>query len=218
MEISTLAQAPVTAATTSATSQFTQNFDTFLTLLTTQLRNQDPLEPLDTEQFTEQLVQFSAVEQSIQTNTNLEALIALQSASANESALSMVGRIATVASDVAPLTSQSAQWQLTLGQTPSNATAQIIDSNGVVVANLEISATAGVNNVVWDGRADDGTQAPAGAYRLAVTAQDSAGNPLPADITTRGLVNAATFNAGAPQIEIGGQAFSLDSILRIDAS
>ena len=106
----------------------------FMNLLVTQLRNQDPLEPLDTEKFTEQLVQFAGVEQSIQTNQHLEALLALQTASSNETALAMVGRIASVESDVATLTSESARWTYEL---PTNAAASnvaIVDARGAVVA------------------------------------------------------------------------------------
>lgn len=76
MEIAAAAAQPAP----SAFSSLTKNFDTFLTLLTTQLRNQDPLDPLDTEKFTSQLVQFASVEQAIKTNQHLETLIALQSA------------------------------------------------------------------------------------------------------------------------------------------
>jgi len=89
MDITAIASQQTQAASSSAFSSLTTNFDTFLTLLTTQLRNQDPLDPLDTEQFTQQLVQFAGVEQSIQTNSNLETLIALQSSTYRAGALDL---------------------------------------------------------------------------------------------------------------------------------
>ena len=93
MDIASLtASAQTQSASSTAFSSLTENLDTFLTLLTTQLQNQDPLEPLDTEQFTQQLVQFAGVEQSIQTNSNLETLIALQSSSDRSSALELCTR------------------------------------------------------------------------------------------------------------------------------
>jgi flagellar basal-body rod modification protein FlgD len=67
------------------------NFETFLTLLTTQLQHQNPLEPLDTNQFTEQLVSFAGVEQQLRTNDQLEALLKLQKVGYNVTALGFVG-------------------------------------------------------------------------------------------------------------------------------
>ncbi|MEM8770918.1 MAG: flagellar hook capping FlgD N-terminal domain-containing protein [Pseudomonadota bacterium] len=215
MDISALT-ASGTAQTTNASSQLTANFDTFLTLLTTQLRNQDPLEPLDTERFTEQLVQFAGVEQSIQTNQNLEALIGLQSAAANETALSAIGRIATVNADSAALTAEPARWSVSLGAQAENAVAQIIDAQGNIAATLELSPRTGAQNVIWDGETSTGERAAVGEYRLTVIASDANGAAVPAQITSRGLVNAVVFNDGAPEVEIAGQRFALDLISRID--
>src|SRR5580658_5260093 len=79
------------AAGTNASQQLAGNFDTFLQLLTTQLQNQNPLDPLDTNQFTQQLVEFASVEQQINTNTNLQTMISLQPATEATSALQLVG-------------------------------------------------------------------------------------------------------------------------------
>jgi len=113
MDISpvTASQATTTQpAQSSAFSSLTDNIDTFLTLLTTQLQNQNPLDPLDTEQFTQQLVQFASVEQSIQTNTNLETLIALQTTTDRSAALDLIDRTISVNTDVAALEANGAEW------------------------------------------------------------------------------------------------------------
>src|SRR5271155_2875824 len=89
------------AATTASTQQIAGNFDTFLQLLTTQLQNQDPLDPLDTDQFTEQLVEFASVEQQVDMNTNLQTLISMQQTSEATSALQLVGATVTVAGNSA---------------------------------------------------------------------------------------------------------------------
>ena len=200
-----------------ALSQLTQNFDTFLTLLTTQLRNQDPLEPLDTEKFTEQLVQFASVEQSIQTNQHLEALLALQSASASETALAMVGRVASVGSEIATLTQEAAQWTYALPENAAAVAINVFDANNALVASLAGPANAGAHNVVWNGAANGGGRAPEGAYRLSVEATDSDGAAIAVDIAARGRVDAVAFDNGAPEIEIAGQRFSLDLVSRVDA-
>src|SRR5882757_10530021 len=90
------------------------NFDTFLTLLTTQLKNQDPLSPMDSSQFTQQLVQFSQVEQSINTNQNLESLISLTKARAASDAVSYLGKTVTLTDGTAGLKSGQAQWGYSL--------------------------------------------------------------------------------------------------------
>lgn len=216
MDISTIAAAQT--ASTRATSQLTANFDTFLTLLTTQLRNQDPLAPLDTEKFTEQLVQFAGVEQSIQTNQHLEALLALQSSSDNETALAMVGRVATVNSDMAALSDDAAQWTYALGQDAASAEAQIYDAGGALVATLPAANTAGAHQFIWNGEAADGVRADRGAYRLVVVASDGDDQPIAADVSARGVVNAVSFANGAPEIEIAGLRFSLDLVRRVDAT
>lgn len=216
MDIAALSPLNQSAASGSS-SRLSADFDTFLTLLTTQLRNQDPLKPLDTEKFTEQLVQFAGVEQSIQTNQNLEALIALQSSSDNETALAMVGRDATVKTDVASFTGGEARWTYELANAAAGATAQIVDSRGTVVATGAAHSEAGSHSFVWDGRQQNGATAADGAYRLVISAVDANEAALPVEVRTRGRVDAVAFDAAGPQIEIAGQRFSLDLVSRIDA-
>ncbi len=216
MDISAIASSQT--APSSGLSQLTQDFDSFLTLLTTQLQNQDPLDPLDTEKFTEQLVQFASVEQSIQTNQHLEALIALQAASANETALSMVGRIASVESDIATLTDDAARWTYSLPADAAAVSLIVLNAAGAPIAALEGSAKAGAHDVNWSGAMNSGERAPQGAYRLVAEAVGADGAPIDVSIASRGLVNAVAFNAGAPEIEIAGQRFALDLVSRVDAS
>lgn len=219
MDLTALSASNASAqASSTATSQLSANFDTFLTLLTAQLRNQDPLEPLDTEKFTDQLVQFANVEQSIQTNQHLEALLALQSASANETALAMVGRVATVETDAAVLGGEGAKWHYTLPQDASEATLQILDARGVVVATRDAQTSAGTHEAVWDGSLDNGTRAENGVYRLTISAVSGDDEPLAAAVTMTGLVSSVAFEGDVPAIEIAGQRFGVDLVRRVAAS
>lgn len=204
------------AASSVASSRLSANFDTFLTLLTTQLRNQDPLEPLDTEKFTEQLVQFASVEQSIATNKHLEALIALQNSSANETALAMVGRFASIDTDVATLGDTPARWSYSLPQDAVSATVRIHDASGALVHEENAAATTGVHQIAWDGRLENGARSANGAYRLSVEATSADGDMIEANISARGQVDAATFGNGEPAIEIGGKLYPLALVRRID--
>ena len=105
------------------------NFQTFLTLLTTQLQNQNPLEPLDTNQFTQQLVQFASVEQQLKTNDQLTSLVALQQTAQSTQALTFVGKTAVVDGSTATMTSATASWKLGI-PTNSNVTISIASSTG----------------------------------------------------------------------------------------
>src|SRR6476660_4983055 len=124
------------AAGSTASQQLAGNFNTFLQLLTTQLQNQNPLYPLDTNQFTQQLVEFASVEQQINTNTNLQSLISLQQTSEATSALQLVvGSTVTVGGSSAALsnaTSTPAQWTLT-SSTPATANVTVTSSAGTTV-------------------------------------------------------------------------------------
>src|ERR1044072_5286030 len=101
-----------------------KNFDQFLTLLTTQLKNQNPLEPLDTNQFTQQLVQFTQVEQQMKMNTQMASLIAIEQAAQSTAAMAYLGSTATVDGSTAKLTAGKANWTFSSDK-PSNATIKI---------------------------------------------------------------------------------------------
>src|SRR5437868_14522330 len=121
---------PTTPAANKAT--LAGNFDTFLQLLTTQLKNQNPLDPLDTNQFTQQLVQFAGVEQQLRTNDQLSALLALQQTAQSTQALTFVGKTAVVEGDTAALTHGLATWNLSV-PTDANVNIAITNSAGQTV-------------------------------------------------------------------------------------
>ena len=130
----------VTSTTSASSSQatksgkvLTQNFDTFLKLLTAQLQNQDPLEPMDAAQFTQQLVQYSGVEQGIYTNKNLETLIALQQSGGMGSAVNYIGREVEAQNNQAALSGGQAQWTYTLPAVAESVQLVVRDANGKAV-------------------------------------------------------------------------------------
>src|ERR1700728_4587756 len=142
------------AANSNASQQLAGNFDTFLQLLTTQLQNQDPLDPLDTNQFTQQLVEFASVEQQVDMNTNMQTLISLQQSATDVSALELVGSTVTVSGTGATLsnaTGSPAAWTLT---SPSAAAANvtIANSSGQTVYSGTTSLNAGTQTYAWNGQ------------------------------------------------------------------
>ena len=116
-----------------SSKQLSADMNTFLTLLTTQLKYQDPLDPMDTAEFTNQLVQYSSVEQSIQMNSKLETLLSLNIANLGAQAVSYIGKVAQVLGDVMPLENGQAKATYTLDKNVSSAVITVKDMNGKVV-------------------------------------------------------------------------------------
>lgn len=217
MDIAALANSTASAASAGAAAQLTANFDTFLKLLTTQLRHQDPLQPLDTEKFTSQLVQFASVEQSIRANNHLETLIALQAAGERASALSLVGRMASVADDKAAHSGAGAEWSYSLPGEAQSVTLTVVDSIGRITATLTGATGAGAHTALWNGETDRGETAPSGVYRLIVTAKDAAGLDMQAAVSTDLRINAVAFTDGATKLETAAGLVDLTAVHRVAA-
>src|SRR5216110_973743 len=200
----------VSSATSAAASQATTrqtiagNFDTFLQLLTTQLQNQNPLDPLDTNQFTQQLVQFSSVEQQLKTNDQLTTLVSLQQTAQSTQALTFVGKTAVVDGSTAALTNGSASWELGV-PTNANVTISIANSTGQTVFTGNYAVNAGNNqSFTWNGKGNDGTQWPDGKYKLTATATDSAGNSVAVSTQIQGAVDSVDLTQSPPLLSING--------------
>jgi flagellar basal-body rod modification protein FlgD len=191
------------------------NFQTFLTLLTTQLRHQNPLDPLDTNQFTQQLVQFAGVEQQLKTNDQLTALVSLQQTAQSTQALGFVGKTAVVDGSTAALTNGSATWKLGV-PTNSNVNVSITNSTGQTVFTGSYAVNAGQNQTfAWDGKGNDGTQWPDGKYNLTATAADTAGNSVAVATQIQGLVNSVDLTQSPPLLSINGQTYTVSQIKSI---
>ena len=156
-----------------ATADLANNFDTFLTLLTEQLKNQDPLDPLKSEQFVQQLVQFSSVEQQIASNESLEALLALQQSDAQLTSLQFIGKDATVNTTYTLLENGEAKWEYGLPQEAQSVELLITDETGKQVRRLDGDTSEGVHEAVWDGKDEAGNTLPPGVYQLEVVAKDA---------------------------------------------
>lgn len=188
------------------------NFDAFLSLLTTQLRNQNPLDPLDTNEFTAQLVQFSGVEQSIKTNENLSQLIAQTSANVLNNAVGFIGKVVTATGDTTILNNGLAQWSYTTPQDVPKASITIKDQHGVTVFTQETLLAKGTNTLQWDGRKNDGSIAPNGSYTISVDAKDADGNAVKVDTTVIGLVQSVDLAGSEPVLTISGSKVKFSDV------
>jgi flagellar basal-body rod modification protein FlgD len=203
------------ASSALASSQIAGNFQSFLTLLTTQLQNQNPLSPLDTNQFTQQLVEFAGVQQQLNTNDSLATLVSLQQTAQSTQALGFVGKTAVVNGSTAALTNSTATWQLSV-PTASTVNISITGSNGQTVFSGTYTASAGNNQpFTWNGQGNDGTQEPAGNYTLTATAKDSANNTVAITTQVEGVVSSVDLTQSPPLLTIGGQTFTVNQIQSI---
>ncbi|QWG19592.1 flagellar biosynthesis protein FlgD [Bradyrhizobium sediminis] len=202
-----------TTTASTATTGIADNFQTFLTLLTTQLQNQNPLDPLDTNQFTQQLVQFAGVEQQLKSNEQLKSLIALEKSAQATQALIYVGN--TVAVDGSSQQfNDTATWNLKAAKA-ATAEVTITNSTGQTVYSGNYALSAGNASFVWDGKGNDGVQWPAGIYKLTATGKDSSGKDVAIATEIQGVVDSVDLTASPALLSIGGQNYTTDQIRRV---
>ena len=202
------------AAATTATdqTQLAGNFDTFLKLLTTQLQNQDPLSPMDSNQFTQQLVEFSQVEQQINTNTNLTTLINQGTSQSGAFAVNYLGKTVTVTNGNASLTNGVANWNYNLGTQAAQTTLTVTDANGNAVYSGPGLTAAGSNTFAWDGRSTNGTQVPDGVYTLQVAATAADGSTVTSSVSSKGVVSEVDMTSGTPKLIVGSMSLAVSDI------
>lgn len=212
LEISPFSALSDLGRSTTDRESIAENFDTFLSLLTTQLQNQSPLDPLDTNQFTQQLVQFTEVEQTVKQNENLEKLVQLSAANTLTNVVGFLGGEVTLSGEEARLSNGSASWNYEIAGRTDNATFSILNSSGVPVYTTSGPAPEGQNAFVWDGRTSNGTIAPDGDYTLSITAVDSSGTALNVTTETVGTVDGVNFSGDEPVLLVGNREVRLNEV------
>jgi len=191
------------------------NYDTFLKLLVSQLQNQDPTKPLDTNQFTQQLVQYASVEQQLQSNENLEALQKLTATQTALGAVSYVGAEVSTEGATATLQGGSARWTYSLSQTPASARITIRDESGAEVYSRAADLKAGRTPFVWDGRTSSGTKAPDGRYTITIAALDAEQASIPVTTETLGKVRSVDLSGPEAMLTVNGNPVPLSSVREI---
>lgn len=219
----TVTATPVTATNTNSNTTsspntsvtgLADNFQTFLTMLTTQLQNQNPLDPLDTNQFTQQLVQFAQVEQQLKANEQLTTLVSLQKSAANTEAMAYVGRTVALDGSTAALSNGAASWGINASQA-SNATITVTNAAGQTVFSQSYAVNSGEATFTWDGKGNDGVQYPDGNYTLSVTAKDGNGQSVGISTEILGTVDSVDLTQSPPLLSVGGQSYTVDKIKRV---
>jgi flagellar basal-body rod modification protein FlgD len=211
---STAADAAATKVDTSKTKLST-DLNSFLTLLTSQLKNQDPLSPMDSTQFTNQLVQFSQVEQQINMNGNLTSLIGLTQQSIASSVVNYIGKTIEGPSNQAPLINGALKASYNLTETAASVNMAVKDDKGNVVFSKTVDATEGVHEFDWDGKDSNGIQLKDGTYTLQVNALKTDGSTLDTSTTVFGKVTGITSVNGTTTLLLGNIGIPMTSVLAV---
>jgi flagellar basal-body rod modification protein FlgD len=202
------------SSTSSSAARIADNFDQFLQLLTTQLKNQSPLDPLDTNQFTQQLVQFASVEQQIKTNDNLASLLLTNKTANLNNALGFVGAKVTADGTTSALTAGKASWQINAPRV-GTATVTIKDAKGNEVYSGQTTLTGGDQAYTWNGRQANGQTAPDGQYTIVVAAKDANGQAMTIKSEISGVVDTVDVSGDNPVLHIGSISLPLSSVKSI---
>jgi flagellar basal-body rod modification protein FlgD len=192
-----------------------QNFDTFLQILTTQLKNQNPLDPLDTNQFTQQLVQFTGVEQQLKTNTFLESLLAQTQTAGRMDAVGYIGKQVTVSGKTTQLQGSGAMWGYNADANVANATITIKNAAGNVVYTQSGSLNMGPGTFGWDGISSDGQPQPDGLYTINIEGTNLSGKPVKVATSSIGIVSAVDFSSGTPMVTVGAAKVPLSDVSEV---
>lgn len=204
------------AGTANSTSQLAGDFDQFLQLLTVQLQNQDPLNPTDTAEFTNQLVAFSGVEQQINTNQRLDSLVSLQVSNTFSSALGYVGLEASyISSETFFDGTNDVRINYAIEGDARDTTINIFDESGDLVFTQNVSDDEGVEEFIWNGQTTGGQALDAGTYTIRLDALDAQNNPLSTSTVVSGRIRGVETQNGSIFALVGERAVSVGQLINV---
>ena len=214
MAVSSVGSSSSSSSTAIDRTSIANNFDTFLQLLTTQLKNQNPLDPLDTNQFTQQLVEFSGVEQQLKTNDFLSSLVQANANTTNSNAVNYIGKTVTASGVRSELVNNKAQWNFTIADA-ANVTVNIKDANGNTVYTEQGAMQAGSGTFTWDGKDNQGNTKPAGTYTISMQAVTGEGKTINVSTETTGTVTGVDFTGSEPVLLVGNTRLNLSGVTSV---
>jgi len=192
-----------TSSNSSSASSASNAYNTFITLLTSQLQHQDPLNPTNTDTFTQELIQLSGVEQQLATNQTLSSMNTDLTTITQANGLGYVGKTVTAAGATSPLQSGTAQWDYTLNSVASTVTLNVQDSSGNTVYSTSGNPASGQHSFSWNGTTSGGSTAPSGDYTLSVSATDTNGDAVSTTTSMVGQVTGVDTSSGSTQLLVG---------------
>lgn len=213
--ISSTNSASATSGTGTAAAQLSQNYNTFLKMLTTQLKNQDPMSPMDSAQFTQQLVMYSQVEQQINANTKLDSLISATNANQASSAIGYIGMQVDAPGNSFAYSGKPVALSYALPSNAAAATVTITDQNGNVVLSQKANTQAGTYNFTWDGKDANGAAVANGTYNITLSASDSNKTAINGTTGVPGIVDGVETDSGTVYLTVNGTKVAESNISNV---
>lgn len=194
--------------------------DEFLTLLVAQLQAQDPLNPMESTEFTAQLAQFSSLEQLQNINTGLDNMAVSQESLNSLQMIDFIGKDVTATGSSVALSDGAAdELHFTLDADAASGQIAIFNASGSLVKSIDIGAMeAGNHTIAWDGTDNLGVPAVDGSYRFTVAAEDAVGSPVSAGTFVTGQVTGVTFKNGQACVLVGSKEIPVSSIVEVAAA
>ncbi len=190
--------------------------DAFLKLLVEQMKNQDPMDPMDNQEFISQMAQFSSLEQEMGINQNLQTLQLAMLAQNNAQSAALVGRVVTAKGDTFQFGGSSTDLSYNLGASAQKVRITIKDDHGQVVRTVELGETGSGDNVfTWDGKNDEGMPLAPGNYSFTVEAWDQGGNAITTATYVKGTVTEVYFDKGYPELMVAGRRIKLGDVVGV---
>jgi flagellar basal-body rod modification protein FlgD len=199
-----------------ASRDYTQMTDLdFMNLLVAQIQNQDPLSPMSNAEFTSQITQFSMLEQMTGLGDKMDEQVLMSQAINNTAMLSLIGRDVTVAGDDVTVSADGITHNMLTADSAGTATVEVLDATGAVVQSYTVAVDAGLNDITWDGRRKDDSQAPAGEYTLRATVKNPAGQDVTSTVLMTGAVEGLRFENNAAIVTVRGEDFAVADIFKV---
>lgn len=199
-------------SSTSSTNGLATTYETFLGLLTAQIKNQDPLSPMDSTQWTNQLVQYTSVEQQLKANDYLKSLVGLGAGNMANS-VNMIGKTAIADIDTQSFKDKSLTWHYELASTASQVGVEVLDADGKTVwKGTSDQLNKGDNTFTWDGKDSTGNTVKEGDYTLKVTATSASGSAIANAISVQQRVDATELIEGEIVLRMGYSLIAMSAI------
>ena len=210
---STATGSTATTTTAASSAKLTQDYDSFLKLLTTQLQNQDPLSPMESTEFTNQLVQFSQVEQAISQNSKLDKLVGLQNNNQTQASLGFIGLDVEANGTAFTYDGKPVKMSYTLPEASTSTKIQIKNEKGVTIQTLDGARTTSRQEVTWDGKKADGSVAEPGSYSMTVMAPKADSKLMTAKTTVFGRVSGIEAGNGVTTLMMGKVPVKMEDVI-----